>query len=62
VCRALELLQLPHATSPNGVVTASIGIAAWTPVAGESSEGLLNAADQALYRAKQLGRNRAEMH
>jgi diguanylate cyclase (GGDEF)-like protein len=62
VCEAIKALQLPHAKSPNGILTVSIGVAAWTPLAGEAPQALLHAADQALYRAKQLGRNRVEAH
>jgi PleD family two-component response regulator len=40
------------------VPTASIGIAAHRP--GERIEDTLARADQALYRAKHLGRNRVE--
>lgn len=50
-------LRVPHTGSPFGQVTASIGIA--TAVPGEApAEALLEAADQALYRAKREGRNR----
>jgi diguanylate cyclase (GGDEF)-like protein len=41
-------------------VTVSAGIAAWTPALA-SPEDLVSAADIALYRAKQLGRNRCEI-
>jgi len=40
-------------------VTASLGVA--TLRAGTTKEVLLNQADQAMYRAKQLGRNRVEL-
>ena len=40
-------------------VTASIGVAAF-PEAGDNPETVLKAADQALYRAKESGRNRVE--
>ncbi|MBK7207897.1 MAG: diguanylate cyclase [Elusimicrobia bacterium] len=42
-------------------VTASFGIASRS-VAGENLEHLLTFADRALYRAKDLGRNRVEVH
>jgi len=38
-------------------VTVSIGVATW-PGPGDAPEALLEAADKALYRAKQGGRNR----
>jgi diguanylate cyclase (GGDEF)-like protein len=38
-------------------VTLSIGVATW-PGQGDSAEAVLDAADKALYRAKQAGRNR----
>jgi diguanylate cyclase (GGDEF)-like protein len=41
-----------------GMPTFSAGIAGYR--AGESAEALINRADQALYRAKRLGRNRTE--
>jgi diguanylate cyclase (GGDEF)-like protein len=62
VCKAIEALALPHARSPGGTLTVSMGVAAWSPLPGARSDDILRAADQALYRAKQLGRNRAEVH
>jgi diguanylate cyclase (GGDEF)-like protein len=59
VCRELERLALPHARSPYGVITISIGVAALVPADDNDSGMLVCAADQALYRAKQAGRNRA---
>jgi diguanylate cyclase (GGDEF)-like protein len=47
-----------HPTEQGAVqVTVSIGLATW-PGQGESAEAILEAADRALYRAKQGGRNR----
>ena len=55
---AIHALHIPHSDSPFGHVTLSIGIAAAAP--GDSDEfGLLiEAADQALYHAKDDGRDR----
>lgn len=39
-------------------VTSSFGVATYTPDAGLSAEGLLKLADEALYTAKQAGRDR----
>jgi diguanylate cyclase (GGDEF)-like protein len=41
-------------------VTVSIGCASMAPAAGLTPEMLIDASDQALYRAKQRGRNRVE--
>jgi two-component system chemotaxis family response regulator WspR len=58
-CRAsLETLALPHPRVPGGVVTLSIGAACATPGEDTSLEGLVAAADAALYGAKRAGRNR----
>ena len=39
-------------------VTVSVGVATWESGGAQSAEGLIREADQALYRAKEQGRNR----
>ncbi|CAA9233702.1 MAG: hypothetical protein AVDCRST_MAG50-1210 [uncultured Acidimicrobiales bacterium] len=55
---AVEQLSIVHSASPSGIVTMSVGIAASQPGDTVSSEGVLAAADAALYAAKAAGRNR----
>jgi diguanylate cyclase (GGDEF)-like protein len=52
--QAVAALTPPHAA---GVITLSIGVAATVPTAGHTPGILVNAADMALYKAKQHGRN-----
>jgi diguanylate cyclase (GGDEF)-like protein len=52
-------MNIPHTNSDAGVLTVSIGSATAEPGTKRSLAGLIQSADEALYRAKQLGRNRA---
>ena len=57
---AVQQCQLPHrASRVASVVTISVGVACARPAAGGSPEDVLHAADKALYRAKDAGRNQA---
>ncbi|MDD1609852.1 MAG: sensor domain-containing diguanylate cyclase [Methylococcaceae bacterium] len=59
VCETLQALTLPHEMSEFGCVTFSIGVAAIIPSKENTLDSLVKAADDALYRAKAQGRNRA---
>ncbi|KAF1040336.1 MAG: Phytochrome-like protein cph2 [Herbaspirillum frisingense] len=58
ICDAIFELKIPHADSPFGYITASIGVAAVQPDDHTIPERVLRIADQALYHAKYQGRNR----
>ena len=57
---AVTDLQVPHAGNPMGIQTISIGVAVAVPEREDCVVSLLRASDAALYRAKNLGRNRVE--
>ena len=59
---AVEGLGIAHPASPVGrFVTTSVGVASMVPDQMNTSDTLVAAADRALYRAKQKGRNRVEV-
>lgn len=58
---AVEELGLPHASTEFGVVTVSVGVAAFEADHDRSVEDVLRRADGALYRAKAAGRNRVAL-
>lgn len=59
VRNALVESNIPHKSSPFGHITASIGCVISSP--GATASGLIKLADEALYRAKEAGRNRVEL-
>ncbi|GLK88046.1 sensor domain-containing diguanylate cyclase [Pseudomonas turukhanskensis] len=62
VVQAVAALNLPHAYSPIGHVTVSVGVVSLEPGADNSMQALLQFADAALYEAKKQGRNRLVPH
>ncbi len=57
ILEAISALEIPHALSSWGKVTASMGIASMIPQAALGAEQLILRADEALYQAKASGRN-----
>ncbi len=55
--RGVKNLQLSHNSQPLGIITISMGIASFRDHGNDPST-LINAADEALYRAKHEGRDR----
>ncbi len=56
-----EKMRLPSGTNSEALsVTVSVGVVLGNPAAGDTFEKVFRGADQALYRAKDLGRNRVE--
>ena len=60
IAAAILDLKIPHKESPFRIVTASFGIATVRPRDGGNPDRLIQLADNALYAAKQGGRNRIE--
>jgi diguanylate cyclase (GGDEF)-like protein len=56
LCKGVQSLVVEHEGLILGGITASFGVAIF-PVHSTTAEGIIKAADQALYRAKHGGRN-----
>ena len=54
---AVQALAIPHADSPHGTVSISIGMACDIPSGERAASDLIAAADLGLYQAKAAGRN-----
>ena len=59
--QAIEELAIPHASTPAGVVTASFGLSIITDIGNITPMEVYQRTDEALYRAKQSGRNRIDV-
>ena len=60
--REIEALAIPHEASPTGFLTVSCGLAGLEPGSTKTFEELLREADEALYAAKQDGKNSVALH
>lgn len=59
--QAVAGLHAPHEDNEGGIVTVSIGVATAVPEPGDDASALVEAADAAVYRAKEAGRNWVEV-
>lgn len=62
VCKAIRSLHHPHAPSLCKNLTVSVGVASTIPADPDTCHALLARADEALYRAKEGGRDRHCVH
>ncbi|WP_341534652.1 sensor domain-containing diguanylate cyclase [Fusibacter tunisiensis] len=58
---SIEFLRIPNQGSPlNQILTVSLGVATVVPERDQPAEELIKASDEALYRAKNFGRNQVQ--
>jgi diguanylate cyclase (GGDEF)-like protein len=60
--KSIGELRIEHAGAPHGFLTISAGVASITPTGDREARHLVERADQALYAAKDKGRNCVEVH
>jgi two-component system, cell cycle response regulator len=61
--RNIEEMKIPHTSREEPeIITISVGLAELRPGNGKSAEDLLKEADEALYEAKESGRNRVRVN
>ena len=59
---SVQLLDLPHASSPGGIISVSIGVASLCQKSHTEYGQLIQSADNALYEAKRAGRNNVRVN
>ena len=57
----VQALAIPHRGAPEGIVTISVGASVAPGTRTGPCEDVIDAADRALYRAKEAGRNKIEL-
>jgi len=62
VRQAVAALGMPYPGEANKRVSISVGVATFIPASGQGENSLIAAADEALYRAKDAGRDRIMVH